>query len=229
MIDKVGATAMTPSAEQQQIAKSNNLDWDRYVQKIEDLKTNPPREFAVTMPYFTWYHQTEFPAWYANELTATGVSKSDIPPTYDKQLIVTESYLNDLQNQVPGYLKDIVEIDPRTKKPLVPKENVGNVTNNSTQSQQTASALATTTTATTTSTAPTATKAATATTASTTTSQTSQSQSSQSPSFDFTKLSPGLQETALRLAEQLLDAALQRLSGASQTDAQLSTLFDRTV
>ena len=157
MINKIGMSPVGPSDEQKQIAKSNNLDWDRYVRKIEELKTNPPQMFEVTIPYFTWYHQTEFPAWYANELIATGVSKDNIPPTYDKKLIVTESYLDDLQKQVPGYLKYITAIDSPPQDPSTPQINVGNVTANDAKPQQTASAADTITTSSTTTTSPTST------------------------------------------------------------------------
>ena len=149
MIDKIGASTDPSPADLKKIAKGNDIDWDKYVKAIEDLKINPPRQFAVTISQFTAYPGAELPAWRIPDMIERGlIDPNSVPPTHDVRSIVTEPWLKILQAGVgEGYLRDIVEIDPHTGKPLAPQKNIDNVTQNNTQPQQTASALATTTTA----------------------------------------------------------------------------------
>jgi hypothetical protein len=239
MINKVATSTIPSPQDQQQTASSNDLDWDRYVREINDLKTNPPKQYAATISYFTWYHGNDVPAWRIPDFIATGVPQESIGPTYDKRVLISEPYFKILQANVPSYLRDIQEIDPRTGKPINSENDTANTTSNNTQSQQLASASSTTTTASQQTTA-TAQKAQVPSSSSARATQKSPSptaatkQAAQSQSFkeevpfDFTKLSPELQQTTQQLAEQLLAAALQRLSTSDQFGEAISSLLNRT-
>jgi hypothetical protein len=239
MINKVAPTTTPSPQDQKQIASSNDIDWDRYVQEINNLKTNPPKQYAVTISYFTWYHGNDLPAWRIPDLVATGASPQEIAPTYDKRVLVSEPYFKILQANVPGYLRDIQEIDPHTGKPLDTGNDHTDETAHNTQSKQIASSSSTTTTASQQTTA----TAQTAQLQPASSSRTAQKASSTAISikqtkpfhplkkeipFDFTQLSPKLQRTTLQLAEQLLTAALRQLSGSDQFGGDLSSLLDRT-
>ena len=236
MIDKVGASTDTSLAELKRIAKGNDTDWDEYVKAIEDLKTNPPRQFAVTIPRFTAYPGVELPAWRIPDKINRGlIDPAAVPPTYNVRTIVTEPWLKILQAGVgSSYLQDIVEIDPLTEKPLDSGKGEVDDSCSCNHSHNITTAPEITTTETQKTESSSQTKQATPSlqtpqrSASTTATKTQSQPTATNTAFDFTKLSPELQETALRLAEQLLSAALQRLSGAAQTNTQLSTLFDRT-
>jgi hypothetical protein len=240
MINPIGSSANSALTEQQQIAKSNDLDWDRYVREINELQANPPKQYAVTISYFSWYLGHELPAWEIPDLLATGVSAKDIGPTYNKRVLVSEPYMKILQANVPGYLQDIQEIDPRTGKPLdsgdggdhQPEPGAHSDHPVATASAFTRTTSAQQTTATTRAAQPQPLSSSRAAhKSSSTTSSTQQREQPRSlkdrAPFDFTKLSPELQRTTLQLAEQLLTAALQRLSQSKQF-ADFSSLLDRT-
>ena len=239
MIRTVDSTTNNALTERQQIAKSNNLDWDQYARKIEELTTNPPKQYAVTISYFPWYHGHELPAWQIPDLIATGVSPKDIGATYDKRVLVSEPYFKILQANVPGYLRDIQEIDPQTGKPLDTRNDHIDEPANGILSEQmillsstpTTVSQPTTTTARTERIQP-ASSSRTAHKLPSTAMATKQTKPTQplheEVPFDFTKLSPEVQRTTLQPAEQLLTVALQRLSKTDQLGAEVSSLLNRT-
>jgi hypothetical protein len=238
MINKV-TTSTTPSPQdQQQTASSNNINWEQYVKDINDLKTNPPKMYAVTIPEFTMGRMS-FPTWQIPDFVKAGFAANTIPPAYGQRRIVTEKFLQILQKEVPGYLLDIVEVDPITEQPLQTAKLEGNLSPSQGQTPISAS-LPLPNIAATTKNEPLSQPVQARTAAEPSLTTPPPSKVAQPPKkkeqyslpeaqpFDFTKLTPELQQTTIRLAERLLTAALRQLSGSDQLGNNLSSLLDRT-
>jgi hypothetical protein len=242
MINKVGASTDLSSVDYKQTAAATENVWEKYARDLAELKTNPPRQFAVTISRYRAYQSVEFPAWKIPVLIAKGkMSAGNTPPLYDARIIMTEQYLNMVRNGMgEEYVRDIVEIDPETGKPLASQSANLALTNPSATETTSLTRAASSTgptpqtetvsktqTQQAQSTAPTASRQRIASTSAKARQSAPLALPKEEP-FDFTKLSPELQETALQLAEQLLSAALRRLSESDQLGADLSTLLNQT-
>jgi len=243
MINKVGSNADLSALEHKQATTTTENVWEKYARDLEELKTNPPRKFAVTISQYRAYQNVEFPAWKIPLLIDKGkMSAENTPALYDVRVIMTEPYLKMLRNGVgESYLRDIVEIDPETGQPLS-SQNIGtaliNAAPRTTTPVTTASSSAKATVLTETTartraqqvqgTASVAARQKTASVEPKTRTNQLNSLPAEEP-FDFTKLSPELQETTLQLAEQLLSAALRRLRDSHQLEADVLSLLDQIV
>jgi cell division septation protein DedD len=228
MINKVAASATPSPQDQQQVASSNDISWEQYAKAIDDLKTNPPKMYAVTIPMFTQGHMS-FPTWQIPDFVSkAGMDPSTIPPVHGRRIIVTDKFLEILQKEVPGYLLDVVEVDPITGQPLQVAKLEGKLSPSQGQTPASA-ALPSPHIAATTKTArePNSTASPSSKVARPP-KQKEQYSLPEAQPFDFTQLTPELQQTTIRLAEQLLTAALRQLSGSDQLGGDLSSLLDRT-
>lgn len=238
MINKVESSTTLYSTEQKQTAATSENAWEQYAREIEELKTNPPKMYAVTIPLFTM-GGTSFPTWQIPDFTKAGFDPKTIPAAYEKRIIVSEKYLQCLQKEVPGFLRDIVEVDPSTGQPLPAPHSTSAATASLAQTLSSSPLSSPSTVATTkdstppqpTPAQPISTRRATAsTTIKDVRPRTQQEQHvvAEASVFDFTKLLPEVQQTGVQLAQQLLTTALQRLSDSSQLGADVSALLNHT-
>ncbi|MGE0684068.1 MAG: hypothetical protein AB7P69_24575 [Candidatus Binatia bacterium] len=238
MINKVTTSTIPSPQDRQQIASSNDMSWEQYAKTINDLKTDPPKMYAVTIPEFKMGGMS-FPTWQIPDFAKAGFDASTIPPVYGQRRIVTEKFLQILQKEVPGYLLDIVEVDPETEQPLQVAKPESNLFSSQGQTQTSATLPPSTIAATmknaslsqlVQSQAATGLNSTPATPAKVVQPPKQKEQSSlpEAQSFDFTQLTPEMQQTTIRLAEQLLTVALRQLSGSDQSGGNLASLLNRT-
>lgn len=237
MINKV-TPSTTPSPQNQQpTTAANDMNWEQYAKAIYDAKATPMKKYAITIPMFS-LGKMGFPAWQIPDFVKAGFDPYSLPPSLPRRIIVAEDLLAVLQQEVPGYLLDIVEVDPLTEQPLQTAKSAGNLSPSLGQTPTSAALLPSHIAAAAKNEAPPEPARSQTATGSHSTSSTSskvgqpskqkaRSVLPEAQPFDFTRLTPELEQTTIRLAEQLLTAALHQLSGTDQF-SDLSSFLDRT-